>query len=1044
MAGLRRRMESMSKYETFGAYPPRSLLSAEAALLTVWPSLSRYHDDLVLVVVGQYSDFAFRVTADEGAIGRGHVAKLQDVEISASQRLSFMNFFRDHFRAFNLLSSHLRECQLGAFCAARAHFSLSAEPCLLSLPTGSGKTALMMALAFGLRAQRVLIISPARVLRLQTAEKFARLDDLREAQAVQLPGSVNPQVTSIEKEVHTASAWKQYSNFDVVTATTRTTSPVSQQIARAPRGFFDLVFLDEAHHEPAKTWRGLIDSFDLSKTKIVLLTGTPYRRDQRPIAASLKYAYPIAQALKDGIFATVRFVNAGDLRGPERDRELARRGAEQIRRLKRSGGKTKPLLLAKSDRITHADSLVSLYRDYELKVGTVHSERSREENVNIINAARAGDIDGLVVVGMLGEGLDIPELKVAVFHRNPQSLPYTLQIIGRLARVPEGLKHGVVVGCSNDFTRETFRLYEGSEDWLKLIPELESQLVSDIGLHHKQQVDDTGAEVELADARPFFSISAEWIEGQVSLRDQTGVSIRVPRGRASIVLDTKFQDDFRIVITVTEEVPIWLRLHGRSSVSDRVCDLHVFYFGKDGLLLMQSTNEKLAKKIGARLFQSERVQPHELRRVLSANDGTYSIVGLQGSAGISGVVPAYKMLMGASAESAILNIDRVASTPGHCVMRLGEDSAAEWRGVAFASGKVWGMERNTLTSLRQWMQKIEAALLNETLGLLPRLEYLRSAVPLEAFPGTPIAAFWSTRLLRKRVTFIADTRQSRHLPELKVEPNWTNNDGKIYLVELDLVAVMKLEDNYLSIKSADLKRWKVEVDDGTRVETIGLDEFFDEYPPSLLFRDGSTVSDRIYTRPSGNPAIDFNSVKVQDWRDVTITKEIPISGTNDSVHDFVSRFVRLADEILLVYDHGTREVADYVSFDGVRKSVSFYHCKASKEAKAGARQEDMEELMAQGMASCRWIRSRDLLPRLVERIEQDASKLAAGTIEELLTLSAGFEPTFWTFEVVLVQPGLSLTKLKSPKAGAVLRPLIACAQDYVRGNGAELSIMCES
>jgi hypothetical protein len=39
----------MSKYETFGAYPQRSLLSAEAALLTVWPSLSRYHEDLVLV-----------------------------------------------------------------------------------------------------------------------------------------------------------------------------------------------------------------------------------------------------------------------------------------------------------------------------------------------------------------------------------------------------------------------------------------------------------------------------------------------------------------------------------------------------------------------------------------------------------------------------------------------------------------------------------------------------------------------------------------------------------------------------------------------------------------------------------------------------------------------------------------------------------------------------------------------------------------------------------------------------------------------------------
>jgi hypothetical protein len=49
MAEFRWRMESMSKYDTFGSYPQRSLASAEAALLTAWPSLCRYHDDLVLV-----------------------------------------------------------------------------------------------------------------------------------------------------------------------------------------------------------------------------------------------------------------------------------------------------------------------------------------------------------------------------------------------------------------------------------------------------------------------------------------------------------------------------------------------------------------------------------------------------------------------------------------------------------------------------------------------------------------------------------------------------------------------------------------------------------------------------------------------------------------------------------------------------------------------------------------------------------------------------------------------------------------------------------
>jgi hypothetical protein len=39
----------MSKFGTFSSYPRESLPSAEAALLTAWRSLERYHNDLVLV-----------------------------------------------------------------------------------------------------------------------------------------------------------------------------------------------------------------------------------------------------------------------------------------------------------------------------------------------------------------------------------------------------------------------------------------------------------------------------------------------------------------------------------------------------------------------------------------------------------------------------------------------------------------------------------------------------------------------------------------------------------------------------------------------------------------------------------------------------------------------------------------------------------------------------------------------------------------------------------------------------------------------------------
>ena len=39
----------MNKFSSFAEYPPRSLAGAEAALLTAWTSLERFHDDLVLV-----------------------------------------------------------------------------------------------------------------------------------------------------------------------------------------------------------------------------------------------------------------------------------------------------------------------------------------------------------------------------------------------------------------------------------------------------------------------------------------------------------------------------------------------------------------------------------------------------------------------------------------------------------------------------------------------------------------------------------------------------------------------------------------------------------------------------------------------------------------------------------------------------------------------------------------------------------------------------------------------------------------------------------
>jgi superfamily II DNA or RNA helicase len=74
---------------------------------------------------------------------------------------------------------------MGAFWAVNSHFSSDPEaPALVSLPTGAGKTTLMMLLSFGFEADRVLIVTASEVLRTQTKEKFDELDGLTDAGVV--------------------------------------------------------------------------------------------------------------------------------------------------------------------------------------------------------------------------------------------------------------------------------------------------------------------------------------------------------------------------------------------------------------------------------------------------------------------------------------------------------------------------------------------------------------------------------------------------------------------------------------------------------------------------------------------------------------------------------------------------------------------------------------------------------------------------------------------------------------------------------------------
>jgi hypothetical protein len=66
----------------------------------------------------------------------------------------------------------LRIPQIGALHGIAAHWTLGNDPALVVMPTGTGKTEVMIAAAVESQSNRVLVIVPTDPLRSQTAEKF--------------------------------------------------------------------------------------------------------------------------------------------------------------------------------------------------------------------------------------------------------------------------------------------------------------------------------------------------------------------------------------------------------------------------------------------------------------------------------------------------------------------------------------------------------------------------------------------------------------------------------------------------------------------------------------------------------------------------------------------------------------------------------------------------------------------------------------------------------------------------------------------------------
>ena len=95
------------------------------------------------------------------------------------------------------------------------------------------------------------------------------------------------------------------------------------------------------------------------------------------------------------------------------------------------------MLMARVQSIPRAEAILEIYEDIAGDLTPVRIDsklsKTRQQEAFALVEDRASRV--IVCVDMLGEGFDLPALKVAAIHDPHKSLAVTLQFVGRFARV---------------------------------------------------------------------------------------------------------------------------------------------------------------------------------------------------------------------------------------------------------------------------------------------------------------------------------------------------------------------------------------------------------------------------------------------------------------------------------------------------------------------------------------------------------------------------------------------------------------------------------
>lgn len=383
-----------------------------------------------------------------------------------------LNYFID--TETNILENkELRDPQVESYAELYNHFVLDKKNthAIVVLPTGVGKTGLIAISPYNISKGRVLVVTPQLTI-LDTIESSlnpAENDNFwMDRKIIKSPTDLPTLVVYEGRE--TRKEHMEQSNIVLTNIQQLQERNDYSLINQYPEDFFDMIIIDEAHHAEAKTW---IETFNhFSNAKVIKITATPYRTDDKQLVGELVYKYKLSQAMSNQYVKSLEkfnyipeqlYLKIEDddelytvdqiLSNPKYDEDwIARtvsfsdecklsviKRSEEILAEKRRNTDIPHKIIAAAPNVDEAIKITNMYNENtNLVAVTVHNRLQPDDKKRIFKDIENHRCDVVVNVNMMGEGYDHKYLSVAaIFRVFKNILPYE-QFIGRILRaIPE-------------------------------------------------------------------------------------------------------------------------------------------------------------------------------------------------------------------------------------------------------------------------------------------------------------------------------------------------------------------------------------------------------------------------------------------------------------------------------------------------------------------------------------------------------------------------------------------------------------------------------